>query len=303
MSQTLLLYILATLIWSSTWYAIELELGVIDPAVSVSYRFALAAVLLLGWLVVRRQRVLPPLHAWGQVAATGLLTFSISYLLVYMASARLPSGLVAVAGSGLSLMNVINARLFLGQRIRFRVLAGGLLGITGVVLLFLPELYKTGLSGQAAIGLGLVLLGDYSSSLGSMSVQHSARRGVPLLPATAWAMAIGAAAMALVALARGATFALPPTPTYVGALVYLAVFGSVIAFLAYFALIGRIGADRAGYISVMIPILALVISTVMEGYRWTIPGVIGLGLAIAGNLLVLRPGRVPEPGRAAVAGE
>lgn len=295
MSQTLLLYILATLIWSSTWYAIELELGVLDPAVSVSYRFALAAALLLGWLVVRRQRVLPPRHAWGQVAATGLLTFSISYLLVYMASARLPSGLVAVAGSGLSLMNVLNARLFLGQRVRPRVLAGGLLGITGVVLLFLPELYKTGLGGQAAIGLGLVLLGDYCSSLGSMSVQHSARRGVPLLPATAWAMAIGAAAMALVALARGATFAPPPTLVYAGALVYLALFGSVIAFLAYFALIGRIGADRAGYISVMIPILALVISTVMEGYRWTVPGGIGLGLAIAGNLLVLRPGRTPEP--------
>lgn len=294
MSQTLLLYILATLIWSSTWYAIELELGVVDPAVSVSYRFALAAVLLLGWLVARRQRVLPPRHAWGQVAATGLLTFSISYLLVYMASARLPSGLVAVAGSGLSLMNVLNARLFLGQRVRPRVLAGGLLGITGVVLLFLPELYKTGLGGQAAIGLGLVLLGDYSSSLGSMSVQHNARRGVPLLPATAWAMAIGAAAMGLVALARGATFAPPPTLIYAGALVYLALFGSVIAFLAYFALIGRIGADRAGYISVMIPILALVISTVMEGYRWTVPGGIGLGLAIAGNLLVLRPGRTPE---------
>lgn len=291
MPQSLLFFALATLIWGTTWIVIEFQLGAVDPAVSVTYRFALAAVMLMAWVVVRRQRLLPPRATWGLVAFTGVSTFSLSYLLVYLATARLPSGLVAVAGSSLSLMNVLNSWLFLRQPVRPRVLAGGLVGISGVILIFLPEVRHSGIDGDAAIGLGLMVLSNLSSSLGSMAVQRIARMGAPLLPATAWAMAIGAGAMALVAVARGAVFMPPPSLVYGGALLYLALFGSVVAFLCYFALIVRIGADKAGYIAVMVPILALLISTVFEGYHWTAPTFLGLALAVAGNLLVLGAGR------------
>ncbi|MBB6251476.1 DMT family transporter [Nitrospirillum iridis] len=289
MSPTLVLYLVTVLIWGSTWYVIEFQLGVVDPAVSVAYRFALAAVLLMGWLVARRQRLIPPRHAWKHVAMVGTFTFSTNYLLVYLATERLPSGLVAVAGSALSLMNVLNARVFLGQAIRPLVLLGGLIGVSGVVLLFLPELRVDGLTGKAAVGLALVMLSNYSASLGSITVQRGAKAGVPLMPVTAWSMAFGAALMVGVALVRGATFRFPASVSYAASLTYLALFGSVIAFLSYFTLIGRIGADRAGYVAVMIPILALVISTLFEGYHWSPAAFVGLALAIAGNLLVLGP--------------
>ncbi|MDE1146590.1 MAG: EamA family transporter [Azospirillaceae bacterium] len=292
MSQVLALYLATILIWGSTWYVIEFQLGTVDPALSVAYRFGLAAVLLMGWLVLRRQRLIPPRHAWGQVAMVGTFNFSINYLLVYMATERLPSGLVAVAGSALSLMNVLNARLFLRQPIRPLVLLGGLVGMTGVVLLFLPELRVGGLTGAAAVGLALVMLSNFSASVGSITVQRGARRGLPLLPVTAWSMAFGSALMVGVALVRGATFTFPATLTYVASLSYLALFGSVVAFLSYFSLIGRIGADRAGYVAVMIPILALIISTLFEGYHWSPAAFAGLGLAVAGNLLVLGPKRL-----------
>ncbi|TWB20907.1 EamA-like transporter family protein [Nitrospirillum amazonense] len=289
MSPILGLYLTAVLIWGSTWYVIEFQLGAVDPAVSVAYRFGLAAVLLMGWLVARGQKVIPPRHAWRQVALVGAFTFSTNYLLVYLATERLPSGLVAVAGSALSLMNVLNARIFLRQPVRPLVLLGGLIGMTGVVLLFLPELQVDGLTGKAAVGLALVMLSNVSASLGSICVQRGAKLGVPLLPATAWSMAFGAVLMVGVALARGAVFSFPASLSYTVSLGYLALFGSVIAFLAYFSLIGRIGADRAGYVAVMIPILALVISTVFEGYHWSPAAFIGLALAVAGNLLVLGP--------------
>ncbi|HYE49117.1 MAG TPA: EamA family transporter [Azospirillaceae bacterium] len=289
MSKNLALYAAAILIWGSTWYAINFQLGVVDPALSISYRFALAAAMLMAWLAVRGERLMPPPHAWRWVALTGVFTFSLNYLLVYMATGHLSSGLVAVGGSALSLMNILNARLFLKQPVRGDVLAGGVLGVAGVLLLFLPEFELRGLAGAAGLGFAYIMLSNYSASLGNMAVSKARGQGVPLLPATAWGMIIGSALMAGVAVLRGAELRFEPTAAYVGSLVYLALFGSVAAFLSYFTLIGRIGPDRAGYVAVMTPVLALVISTLFEDFHWTPLGALGLALAVGGNLLVMTP--------------
>lgn len=289
MSGNLSLYATAILIWGSTWFAIEFQLGTVDPAVSVAYRFALAGVLLLALVAARRERLLPTRQAWGYVTLTGVLTFSLNYMLVYQATGLLPSGLVAVAGSVLSLMNVLNARIFLGQHLRPTVLVGGIVGVSGVLLLFSPEIDAHGLGGGALVGFGLMMAGNYCASLGNMAVAKARKAEVPLFAATAWGMLIGAALTAATALARGAEFGFDPSPAYVLSLLYLAVFGSVVAFLSYFTLLGRIGADRAGYVAVMVPIVALVISTMFEGYQWTPAGALGLLMAVGGNLLVMAP--------------
>ncbi|WP_193552229.1 DMT family transporter [Oleisolibacter albus] len=301
MSTNLLLYAAAVLIWGSTWFAITFQLGVVDPAVSIAYRFALAGGLLMGWLALRRERLLPPRHAWPMIAVTGLFTFCLNYLLVYKATGLLPSGLVAVAGSVLSLMNVLNARLFLGQPIRPAVLIGGCIGVLGVLLLFSPEIDAHGIGGGALLGFGLMMLGNYASSLGNMAVARARKAEVPLFVATAWGMLGGAALTALIAAVRGASFGFEPTAGYLLSLLYLALFGSVAAFLSYFTLLGRIGADRAGYVAVMTPIVALIISTLFEGYVWTLVSALGLLLAVGGNLLIMAPPR--WFGRQAPAGQ
>jgi drug/metabolite transporter (DMT)-like permease len=289
MPLNITLFFTAILIWGSTWYAITFQLGAVDPSVSIGYRFLLAGSVLLGWLVLRRQPVWPARGTWQLIAGAGLLNFSLNYLLVYKATVLLPSGLVAVAGSALSLMNVLNARIFLKQPLRPAVLLGGCLGLSGVLMLFLPELDGGSLAGGALVGLGLMMLSNYSASLGNMVVSTARRAGMPLIVLTGWAMVIGAGLMLALAALRGADFAVSLTTPYLLSLLYLALFGSIAAFLCYFTLLSRIGADRAGYVSIMTPVVALVISTLFEGYHWTPIGLAGLVLALLGNLLVMAP--------------
>lgn len=289
MPINIMLFCGATLIWGSTWYAITFQLGVVDPAVSVAYRFLLAGSILLVYLALRGQAVLPAWGRWRLVILAGLLNFALNYLMVYKATGLLPSGLVAVAGSVLSVMNVLNARLFLGQKLRPSVLIGGVTGVVGVLLLFLPEIDGGTLGGGALLGFGLMMASNYSASLGNMVISKTRKAGMPLIATTAWAMIIGALLMAMLAAAQGASFRVEATPSYLLSLLYLSLFGSIAAFLSYFTLLGRIGADRAGYVAIMTPVLALVISTFFEDYHWTLIGVMGLLLAILGNLLVMAP--------------
>lgn len=290
MHANIALFCCTVLIWGSTWYAITFQLGAVDPAVSVAYRFLLAGLALLGWLAIRRQPVLPRREGWWLIVAAGLLNFSVNYFLVYKATALLPSGLVAVAGSVLSLMNVVNARLFLGQPMRPAVLGGGVMGVVGVLLLFTPELDGGVLTSGAMLGFGLMMVSNYSASLGNMVVSTTRKAEMPLITTTAWAMLVGALIMVGVAAFQGASFKVVTSAPYFLSLIYLALFGSIAAFLCYFTLLGRIGPGRAGYVAIMTPVVALVVSTLFEDYRWTPAGVAGLVLAVLGNLLVMAPG-------------
>lgn len=297
MPVNLALFFGSVLIWGSTWYAITFQLGAVHPAVSIAYRFLLAGSALLGWLALRRQPILPRREGWGLIAAAGVLTFSINYFLVYRATELLPSGLVAVAGSVMSLMNVVNARLFLGQPVRPSVLAGGIMGVAGVLLLFTPRLDGGMLTGGALAGFGLMMGSNYSASLGNMVISKTRKAEMPLIGTTAWAMLIGALIMVIFAAAQGASFKVVPSAPYFLSLIYLALFGSIAAFLCYFTLLGRIGPGRAGYVAIMTPVVALVISTLFEDYRWTPPGIAGLVLAVSGNLLVMAPGMLSARSR------
>lgn len=301
MPVNLALFFGSVLIWGSTWYAITFQLGAVHPAVSIAYRFLLAGSALLGWLALRRQPILPRREGWGLIAAAGVLTFSINYFLVYRATELLPSGLVAVAGSVMSLMNVVNARLFLGQPVRPSVLAGGIMGVAGVLLLFTPRLDGGMLTGGALAGFGLMMGSNYSASLGNMVISKTRKAEMPLIGTTAWAMLIGALIMVIFAAAQGASFKVVPSAPYFLSLIYLALFGSIAAFLCYFTLLGRIGPGRAGYVAIMTPVVALVISTLFEDYRWTPPGIAGLVLAVSGNLLVMAPGMLSARSRRQLA--
>lgn len=285
--NTSFLYASTVLIWGSTWYAITLQLGFVDPVVSVAYRFALAAVILLAWCVARRKdmRYAVRDHVW--MAAQGLFLFCANYAVFYVATGFVTSGLVAVVFSTIAVFNIIFARLFFGVRVGTRVIAGAVLGISGLALVFWPEVNTLTLSDDAALGLVLCIIATVLASLGNMSSARNQRRGLPVLQTNAYGMAYGAAFTAIFAVSTGRAFVWDPSFDYLWSLLYLSIFGSSIAFGAYLTLLGRIGAGRAAYAAVLFPVVALSMSVVLEGYAFTQLSAIGAALVLGGNVLVL----------------
>jgi drug/metabolite transporter (DMT)-like permease len=283
----LALYAITVFVWGTSWIALALQVGPVPAEVSAFWRFAVAAVLMAGWAVATRRPMRFALRDHLRFAVLGATLFSTNFLMFYHAAAYLTSGLLAVVFSLASVTNLLLGAAVLGQRIERRVLAGALVGFCGVGLLFLPEIAGEALGTRALIGLGFCLAGTLCFSVGSILSAGAQRRGLPIVQTTAWGIAYGAAFLGLTAAASGQSFAVTPTAAYLGALAWLAVASTVVAFACYLTLLGRIGAARAGYSTVMFPVVALAISTVFEGYAWTLPAIAGLLLTLAGNLLVL----------------
>ena len=283
------LFSIATLIWGSTWLAITFQLGVVPAEASVVYRFALAALMLAAWCLAtgRSLRFSGVQHAW--FAAQGALLFGFNYLCVYWAEQRIASGLVAVLFSLIVFLNIIGVRALFGTVINRRTLAGAALGVTGVALLFWREL--SAMQADALRGIAFGLAATVFACGGNLIAVRNQRRGVATLPGVAWGMAYGSLTIALVAAANGVAWRFDPRPGYVVSLLYLAAFGSVIAFGTYLTLLGRIGAARAGYVGVAVPVVALLLSTAFEHYEWSLPALAGAALCVAGNVLVLVPRR------------
>ncbi|SPT38361.1 Probable amino-acid metabolite efflux pump [Achromobacter denitrificans] len=209
-----------------------------------------------------------------------------NFLCFYTATQWIPSGLVSVVFSAATLWNALNARLWFGTRIAPRVMVAGAVGFSGLVLLFWPELASQQASHETLLGLGFALLGTFCFSTGNMLSSLQQRAGVRPLTGNAYSMLYGAAILLTGCLVAGLPFQFDTSTPYVGALLYLAIPGSVIAFTAYLTLVGRMGPARAAYCTVLFPVVALGVSTVAEGYQWTPPALVGLVLVMGGNLLV-----------------
>lgn len=285
------LYLLTVLIWGSTWIAIKWQLGVVPAPVSIAYRFWIAAVVLLLILVAMRKQVRPPTNAWRYLLAQGLALFCCNFLCFYYASQWVPSGLVAVVFSTAPLWNSINGRLFLGRPVQPQVILGALLGLAGIAMLFLPQMTGHWGDGGMLLGLGLALLGTLFFSTGNLLSSRMQALGLTPWLTNTWAMFFGAGILTVAGLLLGLSFDIEPTARYVGSLLYLAIPGSVIGFTAYLLLVGRLGPERAAYCTVLFPVVALTISTVFEGYRWTPLAFVGLACVLAGNLLAFLPVR------------
>ncbi|MEQ5844153.1 EamA family transporter [Paraburkholderia acidicola] len=283
--MNLSLYALTVLIWGTTWIAIKWQLGVVAPPVSIAWRFWLAAAVLFALLRVMRRPMRPPREAWRFLAAQGLALFCLNFLCFYYAEQVVPSGLVAVVFSTAPLLNSLNGRLFMGRPLQPAAIVGALLGLAGIVCLFLQQM--AGHIGDHAtwFGLGIAFLGTLCFSAGNLLSSRMQSMGLHPLVTNSWAMLIGAVVLTVGSALAGLPFTVEPTARYLGALAYLAVPGSVIGFTAYLTLVGRIGPERAAYCTVLFPIVALAVSTVFEGYQWSALAVVGLVLVVAGNLV------------------
>jgi drug/metabolite transporter (DMT)-like permease len=295
--MNIFLYLLTVVIWGTTWIAIKFQLGVVPAPVSIAYRFWIAAAVLFLFLLATRRQVWPPRQAWRYLLAQGIALFCCNFLCFYYASQWVPSGLVAVVFSTAPIWNAVNLRLFMGRPIRRQVLVGSLLGLTGIALLFLPQMQGHWNDHGMLLGLGLSLLGTVCFSTGNLLSSRMQALGLTPLLTNTWAMLIGSTIVGGGAWLLGMPFTLDASPRYLGALFYLAVPGSVIAFTAYLVLVGRIGPDRAAYSTVLFPVVALSVSTVLEGYHWTLPAFGGVALVLGGNLLAFRkPAAAAAPG-------
>jgi drug/metabolite transporter (DMT)-like permease len=287
---SLLLYGAVVFIWGTSWIALHLQLGVVPPEVSLVWRFGIAALVMLAYAGLKRERLAFGLAAHLRFAVLGALLFSSNFVLFYYGGLSVPSGLLAVIFSLASVFNLALGVVIFRQQVDPRVAFGGLLGVIGVAFMFAPELQAHGLDGPVLGGLALCVLATLCFCLGNMAATKVYMSGVSTVSATVWGMIYGTGFLAALAVLRGQPFRLELTSTYLGALAYLALVASVLGFAAYLRLLRTIGAARAGYSTVLFPVVALAVSTIAEGYAWTFPALAGLVLVILGNLLVLSRG-------------
>ena len=296
------LYVITVIIWGSTWIAINYQLGEVAAEVSIVYRFGLAAFCMFAYCHLKKLPLKFSAKQHVQLFTFGLTLFGFNYYLLYNAQAHINSALTSIAFSTLMIVNIINARLWFKTRISNQVYYGGTLGLMGIVTLFWPQISNVSFGNSTLLGLGLCLIGVLFASTGNMISIKNQHNNMAVLPATAWGMLYGSSFMLVLALIQGQTFNFSFTVQYISSLLYLSIFGSVIAFGCYLTLLARIGAHKASYATIMFPAVAVVISSFVEGFTWDSYTFIGLGLMLAGNLVVLaKPSKPKQASPAAKA--
>ena len=267
-----------TLIWATTWHAILYEIGEVPALYSVGMRFAIASAILFALAQWRGEslKVSRQLHVW--LMLTGALQYGLNYVGTYESERYLPSGLVAVLFSLMIFTNAIGGALFLAQPITRRLVLGGCMGVTGVALIFWPDISAASANSDAWLGIALGLMAVTFASLGNILTLRISRHGIALVPLLAWSMAYGSLLVLLIAPVSGVSFVVDPRPSYWLAMIYLSAFGSVAAFLLYFKLAQRQGPARAGLMGMVIPVIALGVSAVLEDWRPT--PIAGLGIVM-----------------------
>ncbi len=226
-------------------------------------------------------------HLW--MAFQGVFLFCLNYLVIYWATSSLTSGLIAVIFSTIVLMNIANSIVFLRKSASLLMIIGALLGLAGIGLIFAPEITSFSSSNTSLTGVGLSLLGTYIASLGNIISAHNQRQKLPVIQTNAYGMAYGAIILLAAALFQGQPLNFDFSAAYTLSLLYLALFGSVLAFGSYLTLLGRIGPEKAAYTMVLFPLVALGISTVFENYQWTLSSILGVSLVLLGNVIIIIP--------------
>ena len=284
-------YAVVALTWGGSWHVITYQFGAVPIETSLGYRFLLGALFLLPLLLANRGKhsaLSRRDHLW--MALQGALVFGLSYWIFYLAVGAMTSGLVAVVFCLLTIFNACNQSLFFKYPFERKVLLAIGMGLVGMGLIFAPDLRAlegnfTNLS--LLLGIGWALLATWLASLGNMISLRNSRAGIPPSVFTTYSMGYGGALMLAVGLLHDGAFAFEMTAGYVLSLLYLSVLASSLAFVLYFGLIARIGAARGAYVTVLIPLVALLVSSLFEDFRWGAETIGGVVLILCGNILIL----------------
>lgn len=282
-----LLYLTTVLVWGTTWWAITFQLGNVPLEVSLTYRFILAAGILFLWCKFRGLNLKLPLKAHKLLMTQGLFMFSLNYIAAYAAGQYITSGLNAIGFSMILVFNIINASIFLNTRIILPLFAGASLGLIGLIFIFWPSIISLDLTDSTVYGLTLSLFAAAIASFGNIVVTRNQKEKIPITEGNAYAMGYGALWLLLIALLQGKPILIDTSAPYIVSLLYLSVFGTIVAFWCYLKLIRSIGSGKAAYSLVLTPMVALVISTFFEDFTWSLNIFFGIGLILLGNVIIL----------------
>lgn len=286
-------FCLTILIWGSTWTAIRYQLGVTDPAWSIAFRFGGAAIFIALYAAARGMSLRIRAGDLPLIVMIGLVQFVLNFLFIYHAEHLIASGLVAMIFALLIIPNAAFGRIFLGHRVGRGFIAGTVLACAGMALLFKDEIEAAGRADGVLLGVGLTLAGMLSASIGNVLQAGPRTRHMPWAALLVWAMGSGAVLDASAALLLSGWPQLDTRPEYWLATLYLALFGSAVTFPIYLSVMRAIGPARAAYSSVIVPIVAMLLSTLLEGYRWTPWAIAGSAVALAGLVIALRGKAAP----------
>ena len=280
-------FIVCTRIWGSTWFVIRTQLGEVPPSWSVTWRFALGAAVMFGLCLVRGKSLRLTGRQHGFALLVAVSQFVLNFNLVYRSEQHLASGLVSLTFAFLLVTNTALSAVFLGQRVTGRFMIGSAIGLAGVALLFAPDLGKPG-GEQMGLGLALAFGGVISASVANVLQATPQGRAMPLEAGIAWAMAWGALIDGAVAWAVSGPPVISTAPVYLAGLAYLGIAASAVAFNLYYILIRTVGAGPAAWNGVAVPVVAMALSTLLEGYQWTLTAVAGIALALIGLIIALK---------------
>ena len=273
--------------WSPTWYVIKFQLGYVDPLVSVFYRFLTASILIFIYLLIKKKNLIFSInhHIW--FLFFGVCLYSINYVFFYLSNTYLISAFPAVVFSTVVIMNILGETFYFKKKPSIKTLIGATIGMFGIIIIFNDEIFNFNLNNGAHIGLLLALLGTFSASTGNMVYQRNLNNDFPLMETLAYAMLYGSFVTFLITQIKGTELLFEYSFSYIASLAYLSIVGSIFAFIFYLRLIEKVGPGRAGYVGVVMPVLALLISTIFENLEWQIDLILGLPILIIGAVLVI----------------
>ncbi len=285
--KNIILYITTVFIWGSTWFAIEFQLGIVPVEVSIFYRFGLAAIIMWTYCLWKSIPLKLSMKDHGFMLLLALGNFSTNYAILYYAQNYLNSAMTSIAFSTLLLMNIVNTRVFFGKPIAARVYAGAIFGLLGIIALFWNDITAIDATDKTIYGLLLVLIGALVASLGNMVSFRNSQSQINVLVANAWGMLYGTLILGMWVVMNGQAFQFSFESSYILSLLYLAIFGSVIAFATYFHLLKNMGPEKASYLIVLFPVVAVILSSLFEGFVFKTHMILGFLLVIMGNVTVL----------------
>ena len=287
MMNNYILFLITLFCWSPTWYLIKFQLGYVDPLVSVFYRFLIAAIIIFIYLVIKNKNLKFSInhHFWFLFFGTCL--YSINYVFFYLSNTYLISAFPAIVFSTVVIMNILGETIYFKKKPSLKTLIGATIGMIGIIIIFNDEIFNFNLSEGTHVGLFLALIGTFCASTGNMVHQRNLNNNFPPIQTIAYAMLYGSLVTLFVTQVRGAELLFENSISYISSLLYLSIFGSIFAFVSYLKLLEKVGPGRAGYVGVVMPVLALMISTIFEKLEWQIDLIIGLPILIIGAILVI----------------
>jgi drug/metabolite transporter (DMT)-like permease len=285
--NNLVLFIVTLFCWSPTWYIIKFQLGYVDPLVSVFYRFIFASLIIFIYLIIKNKKLTFSLnqHIWFLFFGTCL--YSINYLFFYLSNTYLISAFPAIVFSSVVIMNILGERFYFKKKPSHKTLTGVVIGMIGILIIFNDEIFDFSFSNDTHLGLFLALLGTFCASTGNMVHQRNLNNNFPLIETIAYAMLYGSLVTLLITQIKGTELLFEFTFSYISSLVYLSIVGSIFAFIFYLKLLEKVGPGRAGYVGVVMPMLALLISTIFENIELQQDLIIGLPILLIGAVLVI----------------